>query len=191
MKYITKIFIVLVFLFVSGASWAQTNQKQDDGTHQQLIQQHLFINEQMALQQMSVQAQVNQNGSYNSALINDQSVESYLNSTTINQNGNSNNASLNINGSGLKTTATQQGNYNSLNLNLQGNNIEGNILQQGNQHTINASLSDYSMLRSTYNISQTGIGGNLQIQENGYNQLNRMSIKMNGPMKLQLKNGGF
>ncbi|WP_153639082.1 hypothetical protein [Prolixibacter sp. NT017] len=196
MKNLDKIFIILVFLFISGTSWAQSNrnnvpQGQDDGIHQQLAQQQLFINEQMALQGMSVQAQVNQKGNYNNALIKDQSVESYLNNTTVNQYGDYNNAALYINGSGLTTNATQQGNSNTLKLNLQGNNIEGNILQKGNQHTLNASLSDYSMLRSTYNITQTGSGSNLQIQENGYNQLNGMSIKINGPMTLQLKNGGF
>lgn len=184
------ILLTLMGFFLATNSVVAQNSTQENEVQKQLLMQQMLINEQMALKNMSVNAQINQQGNYNYAIINDISSQSHLNSTTVNQNGNSNNALLTVKGSGLNTTANQIGNENTLNLDLSGNNITGNILQQGNEHAIDASLSDYSSLNSTYTITQQGTGSKLYIQENGYNQLNGMTIKMNGKMTLQVKNGG-
>jgi hypothetical protein len=191
MKNLIILFTLLGTLFVASNIQAQDVQiSKDDQIHQQLLMQQMFINEQAALQNMSLESQINQSGNYNQAEINDMTSYSHSNNTTVNQYGNSNQAALTLNGSGLVTNARQMGNENTLNLDLSGNNITGQIIQQGNNHAIDASLSDYSSLRSTYNISQQGSGSKLYIQENGYHQINGMTIKMNGKMTLHLNNGG-
>jgi hypothetical protein len=191
MKKLIILWTLLGALFASPAAQAQDVQtSQDDHIHQQLLMQQMFINEQAALQNMSLQSQINQQGSQNQAIIHDMTNYSRSNHTTVNQYGNSNRAAFTLNGSGLVTQASQVGNQNSLNLDLSGTNITGRILQQGNNHAIDASLSDYSSLRSTYNILQQGSDSKLYIQENGYRQINGMTIKMKGKMTLHLNNGG-
>ncbi|GET28611.1 hypothetical protein SD074_08130 [Prolixibacter sp. SD074] len=169
---------------------AQDNRtKKDDRIQQQLRLQQMFINEQTALQNMSLQSQVNQRGSYNHALINDQSVQSNLNFTSINQNGNSNNAQIQLDGKNLRTDALQNGNHNNLDLNIKGSNITSTIVQSGDNNNYVNNFSNYSSGNKNYNVQQQD-GAQLYIQENYFNRINGISIKMKGDMKLLLKNGG-
>lgn len=190
MKNLIILFTLLGWLFGSANLHAQDVQtSKDNQIHQQMLMQQMFINERTALKNMSLNAQINQRGNYNQAVIHDIRNSTPSNRTAVNQYGDANLATLNLNGTDLVTDATQTGNRNALNLNLNGKNINGKIIQQGNNHAIDASLSDYSSLKSTYNILQQGSDSRLYIQENGHNQIDGMTIKMDGKMTLHLNNG--
>lgn len=190
MKNLLTSFILMGLICFAMSVHAQDNRtKKDDEIQQQLRLQQMFINEQTALQNMSLQSQVNQRGNYNHALINDQSIQTNLNFTSINQNGNSNNAKIHLDGKNLQTDALQNGNYNNLDLNVKGSNITSTIVQSGDKNSYVNKFSNFSSGNKTYNIQQQD-GAQLYIQENYFNQLNGISIKMKGDMKLLLKNGG-
>ncbi|WP_153630990.1 hypothetical protein [Prolixibacter sp. SD074] len=190
MKNLLTSFILMGLIYFAMSVQAQDNRtKKDDRIQQQLRLQQMFINEQTALQNMSLQSQVNQRGSYNHALINDQSVQSNLNFTSINQNGNSNNAQIQLDGKNLRTDALQNGNHNNLDLNIKGSNITSTIVQSGDNNNYVNNFSNYSSGNKNYNVQQQD-GAQLYIQENYFNRINGISIKMKGDMKLLLKNGG-
>jgi hypothetical protein len=190
MKNLLKAFILMGLIYFAMSVQAQDNRtKKDDRIQQQLRLQQMFINEQTALQNMSLQSQINQRGSYNHALINDQSVQSNLNFTSINQNGNSNNAQIQLDGKNLRTDALQNGNHNNLDLNIKGSNITSTIVQSGDNNNYVNNFSNYSSGNKNYNVQQQD-GAQLYIQENYFNRINGISIKMKGDMKLLLKNGG-
>ncbi|PSK81993.1 hypothetical protein [Prolixibacter denitrificans] len=191
MKKFTIIFIILGLTMVSICSRAQDNnrEKQDESIHQHQMMQQMFINEQKALQNMSLQTQVNQKGNNNNALINDQSVQSNLNYTSINQEGNYNNTQIQLDGKNLRTNTMQNGNYNNIDLNVGGNDITSSIVQYGDNNNYINHFSNFSSGNKKYNIQQQD-GAQLYIQENYFNRINGISVKMKGDMKLLLKNGG-
>lgn len=191
MKNFRTIFIILGLTMVSLCARAQDNTRetQDESIHQHLLMQQMFINEQMALQNMSMQAQISQKGNNNNALLNDRSLQPNLNYSSIDQNGNFNNSKIQLDGRNLRTTTLQNGNYNNIDLTVGGNNITSTIVQNGDKNSFVNNFSNYSSGEKNYNIQQQD-GAQLYIQENYFNRINGISIKMQGDMKLLLKNGG-
>lgn len=183
MRYTGLIILLISFL---GNANCFSQKTIEERLCEELLNSKILLDEQEALINMSLNAQIYQAGSYNSAQIQDQSDDYSGNSLVIIQEGTDNHAALNANGYELNGGISQKGDFNNTELNIKGSNTDALVTQNGKSNFVQANLTGTN---SSFLISQKDTHNSLKLNDISINNIPAIIIEMNGRMSLELDNG--
>jgi hypothetical protein len=180
----TIFYILLIYIFSISACFAQDSS--EDKLCEDILKVKVQLDEQEALSNMSINAQINQVGKQNNAQINNGLYNSRNNNLMINQIGTYNHAQIEAYGNGLNSGISQNGNFNNAKLDLSGNNLDVLITQNGNNNAVQGNLSG---INKQFFVSQSDNQNILKLNDISVNGIPAVIIEMNGKMAIEWNNG--
>lgn len=182
----TVFYTILLFSLAISSGFAQ--ESVEEKLCEDILRVKVQLDEQEALENMSMNAQIKQVGLQNNACIDNKMYNSVQNNLMIRQTGTDNFAQLEAYGNELNAGISQRGNLNSAELNLEGYKLDALVSQNGNQNSVQGNLQG---INKQFYISQKDDRNLLQVNDISANGIPVVIIEMNGKMAIEWNNGAI